>query len=100
MLSLAAKPSALPAAAAPPRTALAPSELAALFDTVEEAYCVLDCHFRIVAVDGAMAAHFGREPAAIVGLTAFELNPRFADSLFHEPIAATTRMGVPAICTG
>ncbi len=70
--------------------------LDALLDWLGEAVCVTDGEFRYLAANAAMAAFYGlRDPAELLGKSAFDLYPDFRQSVFYEACAAVVREHVP-----
>ncbi|MDE2246639.1 MAG: GGDEF domain-containing protein [Xanthomonadaceae bacterium] len=70
--------------------------LDALLDWLGEAVCVTDGQYRYLAANAAMAAIYGlRDPAEMLGRTAFDLYPDFRQSVFFEACAAVVREQAP-----
>lgn len=70
--------------------------LDALLDWLGEAVCVTDGEYRYLAANAAMAAIYGlRDPAEMLGKTAFDLYPDFRQSVFFEACDAVVRENVP-----
>lgn len=66
----------------------------AVLDNVEDGLYVLDAARRVAFVNRTMAGWLGREPAALLGLTAHEL-AALASALFDDPQGFLRRVRVP-----
>ena len=83
-----------------PHAGMDPAGLAALFDSVGEAYCVCDERWVITACNAVMATHFGLPVDLMIGRTTYEINPRWQESVFFETCQEALRARRPAIRTG